>query len=301
MAPSGAEGRARARLERFLFAPVSPPSAAVFRATLPVVLAIVFWPVGDRPGQLAEGLPGLAFLFDHLVLSPPYWLLIVTGLALLGLGWRPRAVGFALVALLLPLALLQRAQLSRQVMLVTLLAFSLVRSDAQHNLRTWRGGQRGRSAGPIWPIRLIQLQLSALYAVNALAKTTPAYLSGEVLVGMSIMLPNFRLDLSDRVQQVGPLLLPVWLLASGSTVIEWLLAIGFWFPPLRVGVALLGLAFHLAARFVVNIYALDLVSVCLYLAFLLPFGRAPVSAAQAGRPGPRPDSRAGSIAGAAGR
>jgi hypothetical protein len=148
-----------------------------------------------------------------------------------------------------------------------------VRSDAQHSLRTWLGGSPALSAGPIWPIRLIQLQLSALYAVNALAKTTPAYLSGDVLVGMSLMLPNMRLDLSDRFQEIGPLALPVWLLASASTVAEWMLALGFWFPRLQVGVALLGVAFHLSARFVITIFALDLASVFLYLAFLLPFDR----------------------------
>lgn len=233
MAPSTVDSKVRAGLERFLFAPVNPRGAAMFRGALAIILAVAFWPGDNRPGGVTEWLPGSAVLYDQVFLTGPYWLLILVGLVLLGVGWRPRPLGLLLAALLAPLALLQHGQLSRHILLLTLAFFSLVRSDAQYSPKVWLGGAPALSAGPIWPIRLIQLQLSALYGVNALAKTTPAYLSGEVFVGMSRMLTNFHLDLADGFQHLGPLVLPCgswrlrplspsgcWRLASGSVGCE---------------------------------------------------------------------------------
>jgi hypothetical protein len=125
----------------------------------------------------------------------------------------------------------------------------------------------------MWPICLIQLQLSVVYGINALMKTTPAYLSGEVLIGMSQMLPNFLVDLSDSYLHVGPLAIPVALAAVASAATEYFLALGFWFPCLRVATAVVGVLFHLILKMIVRIGLLDWASMFLYLAFLLPFDR----------------------------
>lgn len=254
------------RLDRFLFAPVASAPVAGFRVAFAVVLLAAFWPEGRQPiGSLAR-LPGAAALWDGVFLTHAYWALCVAALVAFAAAVGGRASAAAAAILLLPLTPL-RGALSHQVLLFSLLAFSLLR---QH-----RRPLPGQTAGPIWPLRLIQIQLSALYAVNAWAKLTPAYLSGEVLVGLSRVMPNFLADLSDGFLHLGPLAVPVSVCAIGTVAIEAALAVGFWIPRLRLATAALGVGFHLSLQWVLEIGWLDWTCMFLYLAFLLPFERAP--------------------------
>jgi hypothetical protein len=236
----------RARVERFLFAPVAARPAAAFRVALAVALAVVFWPPWverPAPGVILAALGALGIL-----------------LVLFALGVRTRLTGLVLAAMLLPLVSVPGRQKSRQVMLFVLTALSV-------------GTPRAPATGPMWPIRLIQLQLTALYGVNAIAKSTPAFLGGDVLVGMAEMLPNFVVDLSDRILRLGPLAIPVALAAPLGVAVEYVLAVAFWFPRLRWPAAALGCAFHASLSRVVRIGVLDVASIFLYLAFLLPLAQ----------------------------
>ena len=223
------------------------------------------------PAPPLTAVPGALWAYSHIILRRPYFLVIGVLLVAFGVGMRPRVVGFILFLLLLPLASLTAGQESRQLLLTALLAFSMLRSDEQWSLRAlWEGGPQ-ESAGPIWPIRLIQIQLTLVYGVNALAKLTLAYLSGEILIGMSRMRPNFRVDLSDGFFHLASLHLPVSIAATAAVMIEAFLAVGFWLPRLVWLAAAVGVAFHLVLQRVVQIYMLDLASMFLYLAFLLPW------------------------------
>lgn len=259
-------------MERFLFAPVNPTHATVFRIALALGLPVFFWFNGLDLFPTKHNIPWLPELYKYVFTTTPYRLLTFGVLILFGAGWRPRATGWLLVALLLPW-FLTYGRPRQHILLFTLLAFSFIRSDAQLSLH--RAFQRNRpaSVGPMWPIRLIQLQLSVTYGVNALAKTTPEYLSGDVLVGMSRMLPNFLVDLSDGYLHAGPLIIPVALAAVASTVTEYYLAIGFWFRRLRVITAVAGVLFHLILKIIIRIGMFDWACMFLYLAFLLPFDR----------------------------
>lgn len=259
------------RIERFLFSPTDARTAAVFRVALAAMLAWAFWSVGARAGFPVIRVGGATQLYDQVFVTRWYALLTLAVAGLFGAGVRPRLTGLLLFALLLPLASLTRGQQSRQVLLFVLLAFSVLRSDARRSARTLLGGEPLASAGPIWPVRLIQIQLSLVYLINAIAKTTPQYLSGDVLIGMAQMRPNFLVDLSDGYQHVGPIAVPVAAAAVASVVIEYALAIGFWFPRLRWPTAVLGVAFHLGLQQIVSIFMLDYASMFLYLAFLLPW------------------------------
>ncbi len=104
-------------------------------------------------------------------------------------------------------------------------------------------------------------------------KTTPEYLSGEVLEGMSIMLPHFKLDLTSGYFQWGSIAIPVMLLAISSVLIEYVLAICFWFRRLRVVTAILGVLFHISLMWLIQIGMLDWASMLLYPVFLLPIVR----------------------------
>lgn len=268
-------GRLRERADRFLFGEADGLSAALFRIGLALMIALVFRGGGSAVFLLAshERMPSARAIYDALFLRAPYWWVILALLAALALGWRARLVSFALVVLLVPLVFREGRVQGRLALFLALLAFSFLRSDARLSLRSLAGGAMPEGPGPLWPIRLIQVVLTVLYGVNALAKSTPAYLHGDVILGQSLMLPNYRVDLSDGALDVGPLAIPLWAGAMATVFTEYSLALGFWFRRLRVPVALLGVGFHAALTFVIQIGYLNLVSVFLYSAFLLPFDR----------------------------
>ncbi len=227
------------------------------------MLAFSFWPRGFGPYSGVLRSPFLLELHENVLLTPGYWLVVLVLLTLFAAGWRPRLIGALLLVVLYPLAQLDRGRQSRHVMFVTLACFSLLRSG-ERSLRT-------TGAGPIWPIQLIRFQLAFLYGLNAFWKLTPHYLSGDALVGMSERLPNFLADFRDGSWHIGPLAIPVAVAAVASMLTEAFLAVAFWFPRARRIAAVVGVAFHLLLQLVVRIFILDLVTMFLYLAFLLPF------------------------------
>jgi hypothetical protein len=295
-----------AALDRFLFRPADARTAAVFRIALAAMLAWVFWPAGWDPAGVRH-VPGPDALYRDVFLTRPYWLAVLALLVLFAAGVRPRIVGPAAALLLAPLMFRAGRLPGRLVMEFTLVAFSFLRSDAVLSARRLPrlASRRPRApavragaapdAGPIWPVRLVQLQLSVLYGVNALAKSTPEFLSGDVLMAQSFTLANFRADFTDGALTVGPLEVPVWAAGTAAALTEAALAIGFWIPRLRVPTALLGAAFHGALTSIVQIGFLDWVSLFLYSAFLLPFTTS-VPAASGLRPPVPPPSRAGARA-----
>ena len=53
--------------ERFLFAPVNPTYAAVFRIALAVMLAVVFWPRSLQQTPAVYGIPGVSELYQQVL------------------------------------------------------------------------------------------------------------------------------------------------------------------------------------------------------------------------------------------
>lgn len=255
------------RLNHFLFAPVDGQVVRWFRAALALMLAWTFWPRESELARELQGKPFLPELYEQIFLTSAYHLWIGVLLVLLALGRYTRGVGFLLLVCLLPLDFLTNSQQSRQVMLFTLLAFLCFPNDTTRPM-------------PMWPIRLMQIQLTLVYGINALVKTTPHFLSGEAFIGMAQSLPNFKIEFVNGAWQLGFLALPVGLLAIAAVLTEYSLALGFWLRRTRVITALLGVGFHLSLKFVIKIGMLDWVSMFLYLAFLLPFGKKKTGAFQ---------------------
>ena len=260
--------RWQSEINAFLFRPVDACATAWFRIAFAVALPLFFWSHGlTGPRSAPEP---ILWIYHHVILTFGYWLAVVALCVPLALGWRPRLFGFLLVLMLLPMDFLSRGRQSRQVLLFALCAFSFLRSGAVRI--PWRITDRSRlsSAGPSWPVRLIQLQLTLLYGVNAVAKSSPSYLRGDVLMDMSISLPNFMVDLSGGMLELGPIAMPLVLAAVGSTFTEYFLAIGFWLGRWKWMAAVVGLGFHVVLTFIVQIFMLHLAAIFLYLSFLLP-------------------------------
>jgi hypothetical protein len=262
--------RLEARLDQFLFAPTDARAVAWLRIALGLATPYFASSPGTPP---RDETAALAWVHANIVFTQGYWLLILVVGLLLAAGWRPRLCSVLLLVLLLPLSGSSRGNQSRTVVAFALGAFAWLRSDAVP--RPWERLQdaRARSAGPCWPVRLLQLELTAVYGINALAKTRPSYLSGDALVDMSVALPNFLVDLRDGVLELGPLAIPLSLAAVLSAGTEWFLAFGFWVRRWRWAMAAIGIAFHWVLTFVLQIFRLDVATIFLYLVFLLPLVR----------------------------
>lgn len=180
----------RNEIDSFLFSNVNAVYASVFRIALAIMTIIVF--ILPEPGidYMFGEARDFGSLYENLFLTKYYSYLLLVISILFAIGFKPRPLGFTLVILMFPLIFLYGYHVSRQILLFTLLAFSLVQSDKTMSIKR-SSNDRVSNAGPIWPIRLIQIQLSVLYGINAIAKTTPEYLNGTILEGLSIMQPIF--------------------------------------------------------------------------------------------------------------
>ena len=261
------------RVDRFLFAPANSAAVGATRIGLALLLARVF---GSHAGWELSGrldYPIIRDLYANVFHTDAYWWFFIALLVLFGLGCWPRLMGFLLLPVLAPLALHLHAISARYIVLCLLLAFVWLRSDSRLSIAAlWRTGPAA-PAGPMWPIRLMQIQVSLIYAVNAFAKSSPAYLSGDVLMALSMTLPNFLIDASDGFVRVWGVTMPVWLAAPASTVAEWTLTFGLWFRRWRIAVAVFGVFFHVLLKFIVQIGGLDHLTMTLYLLFFIPFER----------------------------
>ncbi|MEO8577462.1 MAG: HTTM domain-containing protein [Gemmatimonadales bacterium] len=257
----------RSKADAFLFSKVDARAAAWLRLAFAAVIPFFFASRNIGPPSWAGD--QIARIYESFFLTAGFDLLVAFLCVLLAFGWHSRATAFVLVVLLAPLDFVDIARQSRHVMLSALLSFSFVQSDVIRFPWTSKAAVID-SAGPAWPIRLIQLQLTVLYGVNAIAKSNPNYLSGDALMDMSLELENFRQVLSANVIHFGMLSVPIAAAAVASALMEYFLASAFWVKPLRWVVAISGIAFHFVLTRIVHIFMLDYATIFLYLAFLLP-------------------------------
>lgn len=247
-------------------------AVAWFRIGFACFIPYFFWSRGLQVdlSAIPDFLRGAAQSdLSEWITSTWYWILIALLSLAFGCGFRPRLTGVLLLLLLIPLSFLSRGMVSRSVFLFVFACFLILRSGEVRF--PWRGakGDDG-SAGPSWPVRLIQIQLTVIYGVNAIAKTTPVFLRGDLLIDFSLVYPNFRLTFNEGSFEVAGLSIPVSILAVSAVLIEYFLAIAFWVPRLRWIGAFVGISFHVGLTFVLTIFHLHHLTIFLYLSQLLP-------------------------------
>jgi hypothetical protein len=124
----------------------------------------------------------------------------------------------------------------------------------------WRRHKRaeprppGPGGSPIWPIRLLQLQLSLLYLSTMLSKLGGAAWQDGSALYYALQLDEFsghRLPLPEIVGDHLPILR---LLTWSALAVEVLLVFGVWVPSLRRPTVLVGIGFHLALEFTLNLF-----------------------------------------------
>lgn len=255
----------KAKINNFLFTPVNPKTIIVFRVLMALMLAFVFAPRNLDPIFPLTKIPEIAPYFFSL----EYYILIYLLILLFALGVKPRIIAFILFLILFPHDFLSEGRKSKQVLLTVLLCFSFIKSLPIKYL--FNCDILKEHTGPIWPVRLIQFQLTMVYGINAIAKTTYYYLSGEALSNMTVVMEQFQIDLSDGNLYLNTLVIPAYVLGVTSVLIEYWLSIGFWWRKTKWLTAVIGVLFHISLTFTLSIFMLDYVSVFLYLSFLLPF------------------------------
>src|SRR4051794_886299 len=261
---------------RWAFAPIDTAPMAALRIAVGVLT--IGWTLSLLPDARAFLDPnGLAHALPHydsgawvVPLGPPYLVLAVllAAAVALALGWRTRIVSVVVAVLLLAVQRRDPWVLNSGDLLLRELAFFVMLMPAGE---TWsldarrRGVERMRAP---WALRLVQLQVSALYLFSVWAKVRGQDWNNGTAVGIA-------LQLEDLQRFVLPSALSTSLLVSAfltysSLAVEASLAFGLWLPRLRYWVMAAGVGLHLGIEASLLIGWFSLAVISSYVAFVPP-------------------------------
>lgn len=201
-------------------------------------------------------------------LVSPYAVLAVLALAsvALALGWRTRVMAVVVAVLLLAVQRRDPFVLNSGDLLLRNLALFVALMPAGE---TWSLDARRRGGSGLrapWALRLLQLQVSAVYLFSVTAKLRGGSWSDGTAVGIALQLEDLqRIALPDAVTQ--SLTVSAWL-TYGTLVIEGALVVGLWMPRLRYLVMAAGASIHLGIEATLLIGWFSLAILASYLAFV---------------------------------
>jgi len=144
-------------------------------------------------------------------------------------------------------------------------------------VRRWRGEQRGQGTGdrgqrelvPGWPVRLMQIEMAAMFFSSALMK-----LAGEPWVNGTALYYVSRLDdFFGRFPVPAYLFDTPWtvtLMTWSVVIAEFCVPILIWFKETRRPCLLVLLAFHVANEWTMNLFLFHPLMVCGWIAFVTP-------------------------------
>jgi len=282
---------------RWAFAPVDTAPMAALRIL--VGLLTVGWTLSLLPDAgtflgphgVQPGLPHYDSGGWTVQLGSPYAVLAVLLAAAVALtvGWRTRVASVVVAVLLLVVQRRDPWVLNSGDLLLRELAFFVMLMPAG---QTWsldarrRGTERLRAP---WALRLVQLQISALYLFSVWAKVRGQSWNDGTAVGMALQLKD--LQRFAVPSSVATSLLVSTLLTYSSLAVEAGLAFGLWLPRLRYVVMAAGIGLHLGIEASLLIGWFSLAVVSSYVVFVpaehLRAARAAVAARVSAR-GPDP-------------
>jgi vitamin K-dependent gamma-carboxylase-like protein len=227
-------------------------------------------------GAAWEAWRTLSRILDPLVVPLPYvgWVPRMSpgAVAVLGtvwlaasaafvLGFRTRMAGAVITSLAAYTLLLDQRTYSNHLYLFVLVALLLTVADsgAAFSLDARRAGPPRSVAA--WPIVLLRIQVSLVYGFAAIAKLTPQFLSGDVL------LPTLRTQGMLTVPVAWRTPAPMGLLALTAIALELFLAVGLWSDRLRWIAVVAGALLHGAiltlvasSRLSLGIFAVEMIA-----------------------------------------
>jgi len=185
---------------------------------------------------------------------------------LFALGWKTRVAGAVLVLVTGYTLIVDQQTYSNHLYLLVLVLLLLTLSDsgATWGVDALHAARRDVAA---WPILLLKIQVTLVYVFSAMAKITPQYLAGEILLRSLKQEGWLAVPQSWRA----PAVMSVF--AVTSIVAELFIAFGLWSTRLRPFAILAGIGFHLlilavldSSRLSLGIFALSVFAV--YLLFV---------------------------------
>lgn len=197
---------------------------------------------------------------------------LVTACMLVGFHSRTSAFSSALFVGILYFKFASVAH-HKYLLFVAPLLLSLTPCGASYSLDRWlavgkarqEGSPLPEERGDLWALRLIALQVSAVYFWGAFDKSSRFFLSGEPLQYLYLYLYSG----SDY---------PAWpyfpalmqALAVATVGLEYLLAFALWSGRYRRYFLPIGMAFHFLLYYTIPVYTFSLTMILLYLAFVDP-------------------------------
>lgn len=194
----------------------------------------------------------IAIMPEAWVASPATWacleaaLLALGALVVAGIAARPALFLSGLGGIYLLLA--DRMRYHHHIYTLYVMALLLAFAPCD---RSWARGRRfapdDERTGPLWAMRLLQLQLSIIYLSSGGSKLLDAdWRSGRVLADRLVRYGNNAIAFGVPHAIVGFLRSPVGgrLMATGALATELGLAVALWLPRTRRWAAWLGIAFH---------------------------------------------------------
>jgi hypothetical protein len=272
--------------ERFWFRDVETSTLALFRIAF--ALVVVAWTISLAPALYsfygADGiLPshpdgplgswGLLQLDSGPVAVTIVYLLLLVGALCLVFGFKTRLAAVVVFVCLVSFARRDPWVLNSGDLLVVVLSFYLMLapSGAALSVDRWLAARRRFWEFPmrsLWPLRLIQVQVSLLYFFAVWAK-----LRGETWNDGTAVSYAWRIEDLERFpipDLVTDSLLLVNLLTYGTLAVELALAILVWNGKLRPWVLLLGVGLHLGIDYAVRVGFFSYAALVAYVAFLPP-------------------------------
>ena len=294
-------GRVWAGWSRWAFAPIDTAPMAALR--IAVGILTIGWTLSLLPDAGAflstsgvrRDLPSYDSGAWTVQLGPPFIVLTVLFFAAIALtlGWRTRVAAVVVAVLLLAIQRRDPWILNSGDLLLRELAFFVMLMPAGE---TWSLDARRRGAERLrapWALRLVQLQISALYLFSVWAKVRGTDWNDGTAVGIALQLEDLQRFAVPAA--VSTSLLVSAVMTYSSLAVEASLAFGLWLPRLRYWVMAAGVGLHLGIEASLLIGWFSLAVISSYLAFVPPehlriaFARARELRARVGARGSAPD------------
>ena len=279
--------RCARRIDAFWFAPTDPATLALVRVTFGALVTL--WTLSLAPdlaaffstaGVIGDGLPrggngtwSLLWI-DHsdTAVAAVYLALLAGGVGIM-LGWHSRVCAAVVFVALTSLARANPYVLNSGDTLIRVLAFYLMLapSGMEFSLDRRRARQQGRgvaSTHPAWPLRLIQIQVSVMYASAVWSKLQgPTWREGSA-ASYATRLPDLVRFRVPELLESSPLFSQ--LATYGTLVVESGLALLIWFPRTRIPAIAAGVLLHLSIDASIRVGFFTLAVFVAYLSFAGP-------------------------------
>jgi hypothetical protein len=274
--------RAAERVDAFWFAPTDPATLALVRVAFGALAALwtlslaadlgAFYSpeglLGSSTAGHADGEWSLLWLGgSHTAVAALYLALLLASVAVM-VGWHTRLAAATVFVAMTSLARANPFVLNSGDTLIRLLAFYLVLAPAgnEFSLDRRRALRQGRAAlgmHAAWPLRLIQLQVSLMYAAAVWSKLqSPSWRDGSAV--------SYATRLPDLVRFPAPSVLDSPVATYTTVAIEAGLVVLVWNRRTRAAALAAGVLLHLGIDATIRVGFFSLAVFTAYLSFANP-------------------------------